>query len=135
MYELIKTICTTNNWYFQYSRSDYSNLFDEIEVAGKPHVFLDPVQIETIFDEFNSPTLKTYTGSFMILVSSDVDDEDYDKKYQDHIKPIINNTLVTIKDAIQCDGDMSFNLWREVEVINLFDYNLDGILITYSISE
>ncbi|MDP2686441.1 MAG: hypothetical protein Q8O62_04415 [Aequorivita sp.] len=135
MYELIKNICLNNNYVFEYSRNDYSNLFNENEQIGTPHIFLDPIQLQTIFNEFNEEESTIYNGSFMVLVSSDVDDEDYEFKYQNYIKPIITTTMKTIKDAIKCDGEKTIQLWQQIEVVNVFDYNFDGLLVTYSITE
>jgi len=135
MYDVLKTIATINNWVFQYARKDYANLFDEAEQIGVPHIFLDPVQIDTVFDEFNEPISTSYEGSFMCLVSSDIDEENYDYKYQTHIKPLATTALNNIKDYVRCNTDISITNWREVEVINVFDYNLDGILVTYKLDE
>lgn len=135
MYDLLKATSTTNNWVFQYSRRDFSNLFDEVEQPNMPHIFLDPVQIDTTFDEYNTVNSTQYNGSFMVLMSSDIDEVDYDYKYQNHIKPIITNTLGIIKEAIQCDGEKTIQLWREIEIINALDYNFDGVVVTYTINE
>ena len=135
MYNLIKTICINNNYIFTYARKDFMNLFDEEEQLDVPHLFLDPVTVDTIFDEYNSVESKTYSGSLMVLYSSSIDEEDYDTRYQNYIKPIVSGASATIKSAIQCDGIYTINNWREVEVINAFDYNLDGIIITYNINE
>ncbi|WP_339875198.1 hypothetical protein [Olleya marilimosa] len=134
MYDLIKYIAQYNNWLFQYARKDFHNLFDEAEQKGVPHLFLDPVQITEEFDEYNNVTKTTYSGSLMILVSSSIDEEDYDYRYQTYIKPIVNDTVSTLKAAIKCDGDNLITSWRITEVINAFDYNLDGVVITYSIN-
>src|SRR5690606_3907742 len=131
----LKATSTTNNWVFQYSRRDYSNLFDGEEQTGVPHIFLDPVQTQTTFNEFNVIESITSSGSFMVLVSSDIDEEDYDYKYQTHIKPIITTTMGIIKDAIQCDGNKTIQVWQEVEIINALDYTFDGIIVTYTINE
>lgn len=136
MYDIIKTICTTNNWVFTYAKKEFSNLFDEDIQVGNltPSVFLDPVQITETFDDDNNVDTTNYAGSFMVLTSSDIDEIDYDIRYQTYIKPIIDTTLSTIKSAIQCDGKYTFESWRSVEVINAFDFNSDGVIITYSIN-
>ncbi|WP_048331021.1 hypothetical protein [Bizionia psychrotolerans] len=137
MYELLKTISATNNWNFTYARRDFANLYDGEQQVGDstPLVFLDPVQITEAYDEFNNVIETNYAGSFMVLVSSDIDEEDYDYRYQTYIKPIINSTLLNIKSSIQCDGNYGIELWRSVEIINAFDFNADGVVITFSINE
>ncbi len=135
MYEILKTISTTNSYPFVYARKDYANLFDELEQPDIPHIFLDAVVIDSTFDEQNGAESKTYSGSFMILASSDIDEEDYDIRYQTYMKPLLSGASETIKTAIQCDGSVIITTWREIEIINVFDYNLDGIVVTYSLIE
>ena len=134
MYEIIKYLCEFNGWVFQYARKDFANLYDEAEQVGVPHLFLDPVQITEEFNEYNVVTKTTYSGSLMILLSSDIDEEDYDTRYQTYIKPVVNDTLETLKEGIKCDGENNITSWRITEVINAFDYNLDGVIVTYSIN-
>ena len=134
MYELLKNIALDNNFVFTYARKDYANLFDGAEQVGVPHLFVDPIQTETIFGEYGEVEGLNYTGSFMILLSSDIDDESYDYKYQNHIKPISESALKTIQSSIRCESDLSITNWRTVEVINVFDYSMDGLLITYQLN-
>lgn len=136
MYNLLKTICTDNEWVFEYARKDFHNLYEgELQVGDTtPVVFLDPVQITENFDEYSKVESTTYDGQFMVLLSSDIDEEDYDYRYQTYIKPIITSTLDTIKSAIVCDGVYTIQSWRSIEIINAFDFNADGVIITYSIN-
>lgn len=122
-----------NGWVFTYARKDYANLFDEEEQKDIPHIFLDPVETDENYDEYGNIESVNYKGTMMVLVSSDLDAEDYDEKYQNNIKPIIKNTLEIIRDGIRCDGENTISNWRVIEVINVFDYNFDGVIITYSV--
>lgn len=130
MYELLKDLAAANNWVFEYSRSDYQNIYDGMEIS-KIHLFADPITIDSQFSDTGNET-KTYTGKFMLLVSSDID-EDYLTKYVDHIKPLITDSTQIIKDSILC-SDFDINKFQTLEVINLFDVNLDGVLVNYSIT-
>lgn len=133
MYNLIKYLCEYNGWEFTYARRDFQNLYNEEEVKNKPLFFLDPIIITEEFDEYNTVINTNYSGSLMILVSSDIDEEDYDTRYQTYIKPIIDSTLKTLKEGIKCDGSNSINTWRSVEVINALDYNGDGVIVTFNV--
>jgi len=130
MYEFLNNIALLNDWVFEYSRSDYQNLFDEMD-NNKIHLFIDPIIIDSAFSDSGNET-KTYSGKFMLLLSSDVD-EDYSTKYSTYIKPLIDNGTQIIKDDLMCT-EFQINKFQTVEVINLFDKNLDGILINYSIT-
>lgn len=135
MYKLIKDICEKNDWVFQYSRRDFTNLYDGEEQVGNntPLLFLDPIQITESFDETNTLDSTSYEGQFMVLVSSDIDEEDYDYRYQTYIKPIIDSTLSIIKNEIICGNIYDINNWRITEVINAFDFNADGVIVTYNL--
>ncbi|KQC33398.1 hypothetical protein AAU57_08785 [Nonlabens sp. YIK11] len=135
MYELLKQICNDNNWVFQYARKDYANLFDEVEQIGVPHLFVDPIRKQKVYGDMGELEETKYSGSFMLLLSSDIDDEDYDTKYQNNIKPIATSAVETIENSIRCTGDYSISVWDEIEVINVFDYSFDGLLITYQIND
>jgi hypothetical protein len=130
MYEFLKDIATINNWCFEYSRSDYQNLYDGMEI-NKIHLFVDPITVDSVFSDSGVET-KTYSGKMMLMVSSDVD-EDYKTKYESHIKPLIDDTTQIIKQSVIC-ADMEIKKFQTLEVINLFDVNLDGVLINYSIT-
>lgn len=131
MYKLFKELAADNDWKFEYSRTDYQNLFSEME-SNQVHLFVDPIVIDSKFSDSGDES-KTYSGKFMLLYSSDID-ESYSDKYDRYIKPLIDESLTKIKDSFIC-SDLSINKFQSVEVINLFDYNLDGILINYSITD
>jgi hypothetical protein len=130
MYEFLKDLASDNDWVFEYSRTDYQNLMNELQME-KVHLFVDPITIDSSFSESGFET-KSYSGKMMLLLSSDVD-ESYQDKYQDYIKPLLTTTLQTLKGSLVCT-DATFNKFQSTEVINLFDENLDGLLINYNIS-
>ncbi|OAB78786.1 hypothetical protein [Cochleicola gelatinilyticus] len=134
MYEFLKQVAEDNKYPFLYARTDYQNLYNELEQVDTPHIFLDPVQIDESFGDYNEVEETTYIGSFTILVSSDID-EDYDYKYLNHIKPVAKEGAIVIKEALRCEGKFTINNWRETEVVNAFDYNLDGLVIRFNITE
>ncbi|MBP0904842.1 hypothetical protein ACFSKN_04755 [Mariniflexile gromovii] len=94
---------------------------------------VDPIKIVTNFDEYGSKESTDYSGSFMLVKSSDID-EDYNTHYQNYIKPIINTSTDIIADYIKCDTDFSIDSWSTIEVINVLDYNFSGVIVNYSIS-
>ena len=130
MYDFLKNIALVSDWSFEYSRADYQNLFDEMD-NNKIHLFVDPIVIDSNFSDSGNET-KTYSGKFMLLLSSDVD-EDYSSKYSTYIKPLIDNSTQIIKADLLC-GEYQINKFQTIEVINLFDNNLDGVLVNYSVT-
>jgi hypothetical protein len=130
IYDFLKNIAINNDWVFKYSPADYQNLYDEA-TTEKIHLFIDPIKIDSSFSDSGFET-KTYTGFFMLLFSSDVD-EDYTVKYETHIKPLITTGTQVIKDLILC-SEYTINKFQTIEVINRLDFNLDGVIVNYSIT-
>jgi len=134
MYEILKAIATSKGWVFDYGRTDFHNLHEAVEVKNKSNLFLDPVKTRDVDNESGVTEKKVHSGSFMILRSSDIDEKSYDDRYQKYIKPIVQADLKAIKDSIRCTYEATFDLWETVEVINVFDYNFDGIIVTYQLT-
>lgn len=135
MYEILKAVCNANGWNFTYARKDFQNLYSEPEVKNVPIVFLDPVEISEGFGDMGDVESLTYSGRFLVLVSSDIDETDYEYRYLNYIKPLIDEALITIKLSIVCENELTFNAWRITEVINFFDYNADGVIISFNVSD
>lgn len=134
MYDILKAICEDeeNQFEFMYARKDFQNLFDGNEVEGQIYVFLDPVESDDNENDTNIVESITYSGDFMVVASSKLD-LDYQERYDQHIKPIIEGALKTIKSDIRCGNEVKFHQWRKVEIINALDYNFDGIIVQYNI--
>lgn len=130
MYDILKNIAESNDWVFKYARQDFQNLYDEME-NDLVHLFVDPITIDTVFSATGNETI-TYSGKLMLLVSSDIGD-DYETKYENTIKELIATSTSRITQRMICE-DATINKFQTVEVINLFDYNLDGVLVNYSIT-
>ena len=132
MYTLLKDTSTARSFEFMYARRDFQNLLDSLP-TGQTHLILDPVEITENFTEYNEVDTKQYTGQFMILVSSDIDKETYEQRYIDEIQPLLVGALALIKDDLKCNGSIQIENWRTIELINMFDYNVDGISVTYTV--
>ena len=130
MYDFFKNIADTNSWGFNYSPDDYRNLFQDCE-AGKIYLFVDPITTDTIFSDVGNETI-TYSGKFFLVLSSDVDEE-YLDKYNDYIKPLISGAGGILKTELACTN-YQINQWKQLEVINILDENMDGLMITYNIT-
>ena len=137
MKETLQQIATSNGWHFDYGRSDFHNLET---VAGKDYYFfLDPLEESVMFDDYAEPTKYTYNGRFMLLKHSDFDrvynsqseNEQVEGKYEKYIK-LCKREVMKIAKAF-C-GDYTIEGWRMFEIINLYDNNFDGVLVTFQIS-
>lgn len=128
MHDFLKCITEENDWVFEYARQDYLNLYNDIE-AGKVYLFVEPITTDSKFSAAGNETLM-YSGKLFIVMSSDIDEE-YNDKYVQYIKPIFENCRNLIVDAFACSS-FDLNNVKTTEVINLFDQNLDGLLINYT---
>ncbi|PZR18853.1 MAG: hypothetical protein DI539_16065 [Flavobacterium psychrophilum] len=131
MYDFFKNIAEENDWGFQYARKDYLNLSADDVNPNQVQMFLEPITTDSSFSETGRES-KTYNGNMLLLMASDVD-EDYDAKYQTYIKPLIDVAKTLITDSFSC-SDYEIKNLKTIEVINIFDGNLDGLFITYLIA-
>lgn len=135
MYDILKAIAASNDWPFIYARQDWQNLYDDIEKKNVSYVFLDPVERDKVRNDTNVVEAIIYSGRFMIVRSSDIDEESYDDRYQDYIKPILEADILTIEEALSCVYEVEFSQWKIIELINFLDYNLDGLIVNFNITE
>jgi len=129
----LKEIALANGWRFKPARRDYQNLIDATafisdEMAdagnGETVLFLDPVvrKSEDIGMRF--------TGNLMVLTASDID-MTYEEKYEKFIQPLIDIVMVQMKNKLRCDYDVDG--WQSIEVINVFDFNADGLSVNFNL--
>ena len=129
----LKELALANGWRFKYARRDYANLIDATAFisdemrdtgAGETVLFLDPVVRKS------EDIGMRYTGNFMVLVSSDLDD-DYDTRTEKYIDPLITKVMKEMKQKLRCTYDI--DEWRSIEVINVFDFNADGLSVSFNL--
>lgn len=133
MYEILKALSAAKSWIFEYGRTDFQNLFEAAEQKEVSHIFLDPVKIGKNRNDSGEVESIVYSGNFMLLYSSDIDEKSYNDRYEKYIKPIVSTQIELIEDNLICEHEANIETWEIVEVINMFDYSLDGILVTYRI--
>lgn len=134
MYTILKAVCTANSYPFTYARKDFQNLYDDVETAD-PHVFLDPVVVEEVYNDYDQLIERRYSGTFMVLVSSNHDVVDYDEKYQNNIKPLLDGAVQTIRHELNVEDWIDITQWRKTEVIDVFGYGFDGVIVTFQYTE
>ena len=139
--EQFQTFSATLGWVFSYGNETNQNLLMADEFEDNIYLLLDTVkESEAEPSEFGGDGEITYTGNFMLMIQSDFDnvyhnqnDADENKsRYIKNIKPLKRVELPKLKNLIDC-SDMKRELWEVVEVINMMDANLDGVVVTFSI--
>lgn len=134
MKDVLKSIAVDNGWVFDYARSDYHNIFDKKEQKNTIHLFVDPLQTGKLRGDNGSLERLVYSGSMMLLYSSNLSEGNYEERYEKYIKPIIDTQIKVVEDALLCEHQATIESWNELEVINIFDYNFDGVIVTFKIS-
>lgn len=134
MKEIVKAIAAAHGWVFVYGRKDFLNLYDEIEQKNVSHLFVEPSEISDNDNDMGIVESKTYSGYITFLYSSDIDEASYEDRYDKYIKPILDGDLATLKHEIRCGQEVLITQWKTTEVINVFDHNLDGLILTYNIT-
>ena len=138
--DYIETEVEKLGWIFSYGNKSNQNLILSDLIEGRIYFLLDPVTEAESTSEFGGVGETEYSGTFLILVKSDLDNvyhnQDQDKtlgKYNKNIKPL-KTSLNTFRDIIDC-SDYERQTWSKVEVINELDVNFDGLIVTYKLKK
>jgi len=130
--EVLRDLAVSLGWTFSYGNRANHNLIRSSLDDNKIYLLLDPVRISQPSDEFGGVKETVFTGNFILGIQSTID-KTYEEKYEDNIKPLKNNELPKIKTLLNC-GDYEITAWSFFEDINLYDTNLDGLVVSYTIS-
>jgi|SRR5690625_3186477 len=132
--EKFKQLAEDRGWRFVYARRDYQNLHevtdfisDQMQEAGQGEtvLFLDP-----IVRRREDVGQVRHSGNFMVLTQSDLDDS-YDDRTKNYIDPLINDVMGGLANELRCDFDI--DEWVSIELINIFDFNADGISVRFNL--
>ncbi|TYP71494.1 hypothetical protein [Aquimarina intermedia] len=130
----LESVAISYGWNFVHARRDYQNLIDSTQFfadsiegyeVGETFLFLDP-----IVRSGESEGLR-YQGNFMVLTKSDLDDT-YEGKHAKYVKPLIDIVMNEIKNKMRCEFP-EITTWRSIEVINVFDFNADGLSVSFNL--
>jgi len=143
--EKLRTITESLGWVFHYGRRDFQNLVEaDTATDAKNYFFLDPVTRRPAYSDTGTFTGFTdFSGYFMILTKSDLDEvydgqldaDTADGKWLKYIKPKLDVLLGAFNSAVYCENSLQIKTLDITDMINVFDENLDGILVNYTISQ
>ena len=137
--EILEQHSATLGWIFSYGNKANQNLIQGDLTPEKIYLILDPVKRKRAFSEFGGTGDTTFTGSFLLLRASTIDQMYYEGqgteagKYKENIKPLLETEVVRLEDILNC-AEYKINDWSIVDVVDVFDFNADGIVVTYNIS-
>lgn len=125
-------------WNFDYGREYWQNLGDyayDAELAfvdRQKYLLLLWKDREFKLNDNGSIQGYRFDGEMILLVRSKISDADYNYKYETHIKNLESQTEKLFNAFSDCDGWL-IRSWKEVEVSNEFDTNMDGLKIRFTI--
>lgn len=136
----IEQAVETLGWVFSYGNKANQNLLMSDMVDDRKYFLLDPVRTTEGVSEMGGDGEQTFSGSFMLLVKSDLDNvyhnqselqDKNDGKYNKNIKPL-KTELKAFKDVVDC-SDYTRESWEIVDIVDALDINADGLLVTFTL--
>lgn len=134
MKNVFKTIAESNGWAFRYGRSDFNNLYDEID-DGTVVMFLDPLTSNEVLGERGNTESINWSGSFLLCMDSSINEGDYETRYDKYIDPLTRGAVEQFKNDVRCLSDFTITSFRTTEIINSFDFNVDGKSVAFTIEQ
>ena len=131
MEEILRQIAIANGWGYLYGTQAYQNLIDSDDTNVQ--MIVDPITIESNFNDSGAVESSLESGTFYLVLSSELDEGDYETRYEKYIEPL-RSSLKIVTDVLQCNDNVTQKAWKTVEVINMLDNNYDGIMVTYSVN-
>ena len=131
----LNELATAQGWTFVNAPRSYQNLQDianfiadtmEGVGVGETFLFLDPVIRGKKTSEYID-----YSGNFMVLTKSDLDETTYADRKTKYIDPVIDILYGTFYNNLRCEFTISD--YRSIEVINVFDFNGDGVSMKFTL--
>lgn len=124
-------------WNFNYGKDHWQNTANYPDDAELPFAerqkYLLLLWKDRTFavNKHGAVTGYTFDGEMVLLVRSKISDPTYDYKYETHIKNLETETEKLFNAIPDCDG-WTIKAWKETEVENLYDANMDGLKIRFT---
>ena len=136
---VIKQICTDNDWTYSYGSGEWLNLSDFKSEYRKDfenrtvHCLLYTVEKNESYNDFGGLDGTNYTLSVLLGVTSDFNSGTYNEHFENYIQPLIDTKVSILKNGLNtCDYSITGNV-SEKEFSNLFDNNLSGIILEINV--
>lgn len=141
--DAIKKVATDNNWTFSYGSQPWQNLADHRKDLKRTikerqiHCMLYNCDPTFVYGKHGGKidSETTYSGYLIIGVVSDFNDPSYNHKWENNIKPLLENQVETFLSSISGCGYILKGSQSIKEVSNLMDNNFDGLSIQYTLKK
>lgn len=134
MYEIIKAIAAANGWEFDYGSRDFQNLYDNKGEEGTVYIFSDPIKEDTLLGDTGLAESYKYSGTLFLFKSSKLDEESYIYRKETYIEPLKANELSIVSNTLSCEYRANITKWGVQEIINMLDFNGDGLMIDFELT-
>jgi len=136
---ILETHAATLGWSFSYGNKANQNLLRSNLTLTDKYMLLDPITRVKSKSEFGGTGEVTFSGSFMLVVKSNLDNVYHNQKevvatsgkYKSNIEPLLTQVEL-LENLLDC-SQYEITGWSIIDVINQLDANLDGIIVTFSI--
>lgn len=136
--ERLKEACDNLDWKFNYGGGHWQNLLDLPDDVDKPfnekqiYFLLLWKDRDLILNGFGGIQGATYEAEVILCVRSRISDKDYNLKYEENIKGLERMSESLLSDFSVCE-EWTVKKWKEIEVENEFDTNLDGLKVRFTV--
>ncbi len=136
--EKLRTISKDNGIKFNYGADFWQNLQDLPDDTDKDfeerqkYLLLLWKDRGCELGQFSEMNGYSFEGEMVLCVRSKISDPDYNFKYENRIKHLESESLKLLNGFSLCDNWRVVR-WRETEVSNQYDTNVDGLKITFKI--
>ncbi len=137
--EKLKDISTNTGWRFNYGAGYWQNLLDlpddtDLDFSERQkYLMLLWKDRGFVLNEHSAITGYAFYGEMVLCVRSNMQDRDYNSKYEEYIKHLEVETEKMFEGFSVCEG-WTVKAWKETEVSNQFDTNVDGLKIKFTIT-
>lgn len=145
-------------WRLSYGNQANQNLLQS-DLTNDIYMLVDPIKRTKAFSEYGGSGYKSFEGSFLLVVKSNLDMTYYNQtaeerfqnrvqnleggfleicepitqgKYNENIKPLLEQELPRLEELINCSDYQIMN-WQVTDVTDVFDVNLDGLIVNYKL--
>lgn len=126
-------------FHYAYGKDHWQNIADHSKDDDKPfeernkYFKLLWVDEDPTFNSFSAIERVKCDGELLILASSKISDPSYEYKYETHIKHLKELAINFSNQLTDCNN-FQITRWKLIEIENIYDNNLDGIKVQFTIN-
>lgn len=162
--EVFQAYANQLEWTFSYGNKANQNLLQSDLDDSKKYLILDPIRRNKTFSEFGALRERSFSGSFLLVVKSTIDQTYYnqteEERFINRISVLdgffsVNNSCQStqykagkynqnIKPLIETEvvrlediincSQYKIDEWSIIDATDIFDANLDGIVVNFKLS-